>query len=367
MAAEAGRLKARIDRLDAPKRTAGIDLARGIAVIGMFTAHLVETPEFEWGTPSSWEALAHGNSSILFATLAGVSIALVTGGQAPVARDRAGTARGRIALRAVCIWLIGVLLLGLGTPIYIILPAYGILYLVALPVLRWRAPALFAAALVTAVAGPFLVYAINLWPGWSTQGGTLLEELTGWHYPWVLWAAFVFCGMGIGRLNLRDVQVAGGLAVIGLILASRIYGRLRVRLEGEPQSGLLGTVFSAEPHSSSLLESLGSGGFAMLVIAVCLLICLRRAPRPVAIPVRIITWPLRALGAMPLTAYTLQVVVWAVMQATVGDPRYFPTFWPLTLAMLAFCTLWALLVGRGPLEAGISALARMLVRSRAVT
>ena len=58
------------------------------------------------------------------------------------------------------------------------------------------------------------------------------------------------------------------------------------------------------PHSSGLLEVIGSGGFALAVIGACLLLCRT-----------VLTWvvlPLRAVGAMPLTAYTAQLLVWAV-------------------------------------------------------
>src|SRR5690606_26645416 len=56
-------------------REPGIDLARGLAVFGMFAAHLLVTaPCFSWSDPGTWTAAVHGNSSILFATLAGVSL-----------------------------------------------------------------------------------------------------------------------------------------------------------------------------------------------------------------------------------------------------------------------------------------------------
>jgi uncharacterized membrane protein YeiB len=67
--------------------------------------------------------------------------------------------------------------------------------------------------------------------------------------------------------------------------------------------------------------------------------------------------PLRATGSMPLTAYTAQLVVWALVSLNVlGDTgdlsgfRALDPFWPLTLGIVAGCTVWALVVGRGPLE-----------------
>lgn len=83
--ADAGRLASRLERLNGGARLAGVDLARGLAVLGMFAAHLLWiTDPFDWGTPGTWIALVDGRSSILFATLAGVSIGLVTGGRVPL-------------------------------------------------------------------------------------------------------------------------------------------------------------------------------------------------------------------------------------------------------------------------------------------
>ena len=64
--------------LDGPSRLQGIDLARALAVCGMFAAHLIALPLPVIGDPATWIGVAGGRSSILFATLAGVSLALIT-------------------------------------------------------------------------------------------------------------------------------------------------------------------------------------------------------------------------------------------------------------------------------------------------
>ena len=50
------------------RRVGGLDVARGLAVLGMFGAHLGDTGELGW-SPSTWTALVDGRPSILFATL----------------------------------------------------------------------------------------------------------------------------------------------------------------------------------------------------------------------------------------------------------------------------------------------------------
>ena len=79
----------------------------------------------------------------------------------------------------------------------------------------------------------------------------------------------------------------------------------------------------------------------------------------------VLTWivlPLRAVGAMPLTAYTAQLVVWAIAAtAVLGDPGDLGGFRDLSAAS-GRCDLitagrsraraWALLIGRGSARMG---------------
>ncbi len=129
------------------------------------------------------------------------------------------------------------------------------------------------------------------------------------------------------------------------------------------RASYLGALWTARPHSTGLLEVIGSGGFALAVLGVCLLLC-----RTVLVWVVL---PLRAVGAMPLTAYTLQLVVWAAIAAAVLDRvgdltgfRALEPFWPLTIGTVVLCTAWALLVGRGPLETVLDQASRFAVPDR---
>lgn len=63
-------------------RLVGIDLARGLAVFGMYAAHVGPDPG-EGGLVGNLMELTHGRSSALFAVLAGFSILLITGRNAP--------------------------------------------------------------------------------------------------------------------------------------------------------------------------------------------------------------------------------------------------------------------------------------------
>lgn len=361
---EARWLRTRWQRLDGAQRVAGVDLARGLAVLGMFAAHLLWiTDPFDFGDPASWIAVAEGRSSILFATLAGVSIGLVTGGAAPLAPPEMGIARGRLAVRAGVLWVLGILLILTGVPVYVILPAYAILFLIALPFTGLSARVVLLIAAAIGVVMPFVQVALDALPLWETAPGSDLSLVLGWHYPFTTWIAFVLAGLGAARAGITRLRVQLWLVAAGAALALVGYGTDAATGAGEAAeaASFSGAVWTARPHSTGLLEVIGSGGFALAALGACLLAC-----RTI---VRWIALPLRAVGAMPLTAYTAQLVVWAVTASVAlgdtGDLRGFRAlepFWPLTIATIVSCTAWALLVGRGPLEAAVDRISRWLVR-----
>ena len=130
----------------APTRVVGLDVARGLAVLGMFAAHLA---------PAEREMIWDGRSAVLFAVLAGVSIGLMSGGATRSTRPLLDTAS--ILLRGLYLLVIGVGLTLLGTPIAVILPHYGLMFVVAAVLMFLPRAVLAALAAVFAVAGAILV------------------------------------------------------------------------------------------------------------------------------------------------------------------------------------------------------------------
>lgn len=365
------RVAANLASLEPPRRLPGIDLARGLAIVGMFAAHLAVIVPLEWGRPETWSGIVSGRSSILFATLAGVSLAVVSA--AADARERGGRAgparwwglRTQLVLRAVLIWLLGITLDDLDVPVYVILPAYGILFLIGIPLLRLPTAGLFALAALLAATMPFAVAAIDQAVAGSPDGEAIGETLRlfGWNYPSLLWAAFIAAGIGAGRLLLASPGRAWALLAVGAALAGLGYGIIGPIGDGAVRSGYLDApagsapwllaVLQDVPHSSGVGEAIGTGGFAIAVIGGCVLIG--------ATPLRRLLWPLRAAGSMPLTAYVSHILVWAAWIAveTARDPALDPwtdfraldPFWPMTIGVLVGCSLWAALIGKGPMEA----------------
>jgi hypothetical protein len=353
---------ARGARLNGPARITGVDLARGLAVIGMLAAHLITMDPLVWTDSATWPAIVQGRSSILFATLAGVSIGIVTGGRTPWVGERMSTARLRLVARASFLWVLGVLLITTGVPILVILPAYAILFLLAIPFTGFRAGTLFVVAGGIALVAPLLVAFIDTLGLWDGDSGRFLELLIGWHYPFVSWIAFVVAGLaatraGLGRTVVQVGLIAGGAALT--IAAGVLEGLTGFPVDAEP-TNVWEAVWTAEAHSGGILEVVGSGGFALAVLGACLLLC-----RTFAVW---IVLPLRAVGSMPLSAYAGQILVWAaVALAVLGETnrlfafRELEPFPAFAVGTIGACTLWALALGRGPLEWVSDALTRFMV------
>jgi len=369
-------------RTVASKRTRldGVDAARAVALAGMASVHIlpVLTPA---GAETAAGAIAAGRASALFAVLAGVGIALGTGGPAPVSGGRAhAAAAAGLVVRGVLVAIVGFALVELTPPVAVILSYYGLLFVLATPLLRLRAPALAAAATVWCVAGPVLSHVLRAgrraWPGdqpgFAALGAPadLLRELTlTGYYPVLPWLTYLLAGMAVGRLDLRSPRVAagllgggaglavaawagsalllgpgGGAAVLGPDLAERRYGTV-------PTDTWWWLAVEA-PHTGTPFDLAHTTGTALAVLGVMLLLAR-------AVPV--LVWPLAAVGAMPLTLYTLHVTALAEFPVESAGAAGLTPGTLLVVHLVA-----ALVIGtavraagrRGPLEAVVRAASR---------
>ncbi|MGW6129654.1 heparan-alpha-glucosaminide N-acetyltransferase domain-containing protein [Cellulomonas sp. NPDC055163] len=325
------------------QRIAGVDVARGLAVLGMFTAHLAPGAAGDpW--PRGAVQVADGRSAAAFVVLAGLSVALLSGGPRPADGVRRVQARLRVLVRGVLLVTIGVVLVALGTPVAVILPVYGVYFAVAIGFLGWSPRALLAAAAAVAVVGPPLTFRVGDWLVEREQATALTNLVVGHYYPAGIWTAYVLAGLAVGRLDLTAAHVRRALLLGGTgvaVLAHLASGVLMRLVPGaRPEVGL-GRYLTTEPHAGTTFEVVANTGVAVAVLAVCLVVA-DRWPR--------LTSPLAATGALALTAYTVHV---AVVAALGDDVVWEPTdaVWLTFLAVtVVACTLWRATLGRGPLE-----------------
>lgn len=368
----------------APDRLVGLDVARCLALVGMVVTHVLDERARDGGVAVA-HAVTAGRSAALFAVLAGVSLALMTGRREPVhGRERLARSAG-LAVRALLVAAVGLYLGGLGSGLAVILTYYGLLFLLGLPFVGLRAPALFTLAGVWLVAAPVVSQWVR--PDLPQRGfdspvfsdlahpAQLASELTfTGYYPVSTWLAYLLAGLAVGRLDLGSRTVAARLAVAGGALAVASYAvsvALTSRDEvaaalvaGPPvlaltptglrdtiATGLPGTtptggpwewLLVVVPHSGTPFDLAHTIGTSLLVIGVCLLAThgLRTSSRrAVAIAF--------GAGTMTLSLYTLHVVMRSPVLLPEEDPG------ALGFHLVALLGLGALYVAgrrRGPLE-----------------
>ena len=390
MVVEAAR-QSRISRL------LGVDAARGLALFGMMSVHVLPATDPD-GTVSTAFRISSGRASALFALLAGVGLALGSGGTTPPkGRDLCG-ARRAVAGRAAVLLLVGLWLGGLEPPVAVILAYYAVLFLVAIPVLGLGPRTLAVLAAISVVTTPVLSQYVRVDldrppsdnPGFDALADPVqfVETLTiTGYYPVLTWTAYLFAGLAVGRLPLKSVRVATALLIGGIgiaVTASTVstaflntWGRVAIEAAGPGnawfagtpldialQTGMYGTTPTtswwwlavAAPHSGTTFDLLRTTGSGLAILGGCLLV-MQHAGRIV----RTALYPLAAAGSMTLTLYSVHVVAvderwWH------DDPTRQLTIHIITALIVA--TIWRTVIGRGPLE-GFAAIVAQAARATA--
>ncbi|MFC4905476.1 MULTISPECIES: heparan-alpha-glucosaminide N-acetyltransferase domain-containing protein [Kocuria] len=367
-------------------RLVGVDAARGLALLGMFSIHILPAWDPEtYEVTLQWQLFA-GRAAALFALLAGVGLAFSTGAGTPH-RGRTMTAdRVGVLVRAVLITVLGLLVnqvMPEDPPAYNILIYYGVFFLLAIPFLHLPARTLFVLAGVNAVLAPVLMQSLRdalpemetynpTITGVLTDPGTVLSQvlLTG-TYPAFPYLTYLLAGIAIGRLNLRSLHVQGRLLVAGLILALAawlVYWVLILQAGGYDQLMSSTPSLSHEqideiliwgpdpvlpdttwwwmlipgPHTNTPIAILYGLGSGTAVLGAFLLIGRKSG-----------AWllPLSAAGSMTLTLYTAHLLALAAMV------HYeVPMLWFLIHAggAAVFAVAWQRAYGQGPLERALA-------------
>ena len=370
-------------------RSIGVDAARGIALIGLMIIHVLPGSNDEDEPTILWIVFS-GHSAALFALLAGVSLAFSAGSQQLLKGTALRAARGSFAVRAALITALGLLIAYADIPVAIILAYYGVMFMLAIPLLRLSSRSLVLLAAGIAVVGPITVQLLRERmpePGFNptfttlfTEPNVLLSELllTGF-YPALPYMTYLCAGLAIGRLNLQSRPVQFRVTLAGLVLTGSTWllsalllgplggmERLRESSDLAPETIDEMLIWGPEdylpttslwwqtilsPYSTTVLEMLNTTGTSMAALGAVLLLT--------RIAAKALT-PLAALGSMTLTLYSAHLLVLAtgfledqpvaslVVQVAVGT---------------IFAVLWGRTHNRGPLE-GLVAIATKRTRAR---
>ena len=328
-------------------RLVGIDVARGVAVLGMFAAHM-------WPRELLDERVFDGRSAILFATLAGISLGLVSGGARATPPGRRARVSASIAIRAALLIVLGLLLQAWNVYVLVILPYYGVMFLLLLGVLWLPRRLLVPLAAVVTVAAPSAATLVPVDPVGDTTlsglPGLAADALLVGAYPALVWLPFLIAGLVAARSDLARPKTARLLIIVGVIAAVVGYGARFL-----PGAATVAALDPAD-HEGMPAEIVGSGGVALAVVG--LLLVITGAARPdggATRVVRALLAPLAATGAQPLTVYTLHLLITAPLftaYRSTGGSYGLPLGWLVAavIGTLVYATLWRRFVGRGPLE-----------------
>ncbi|MDF2443056.1 MAG: hypothetical protein JWR01_1259 [Subtercola sp.] len=363
-------------------RMIGVDVARGLAVVGLLCGVLV--PGLGVGAGGAVDV---GGSlwlvtTALFVLVAGLSTSrLMTG--SPGGPLRVAVRAGVLfALGAIAIAIAGAggaaaadgarLASGIAQPA-VMLQLLGALTFLALFLRARRARSLFAIAGACLLVLPACNAAMILWAtsqngaGGQNPFGALREVVllvAPGAFPVLTWCAPFLAGLAVGRMTQgRLWRPFALLAAGGACFALSVGGSFLVDRSFDPGSrghAILGSVLTAVPAkvagSLGSLDILGATSVALTLVALCLLL---------ARPLRWLVLPLASLGSLALTAST------ALCAALLLAPRAVDAGWSFltsrtsvisaefgaALALIAVlaaaaltATLWRALLGSGPME-----------------
>ena len=393
-ATSVGSQKSAIKTRPKQSRLLGVDVARGIAFLGMVVIHILPISDESTGEPTPIWTIFSGNAAALFALLAGISLAFMTGGSRPYTGDKRMRALVSITARSALLMVIGmsINMVGDASGVFNILPYYGLMFLIAIPLTMMPVRWLLIAAIGFAAIGPFLVYPAYERLGDGYTGNPTLVELvqrpqdvfnvlvfTG-AYPVVTWALYVCVGIAIGRLSLHRERTQLALVFVGGIVAvfSKITAYILLMRQGGIEAifnatdGLTQEEFSDlrifgpsdyfptttywwltvdAPHSNTPFAMTFSLGIAMLALGLVLLLSKY-----------LMSWlaVFSNMGSMTLTLYSAHLV-----SVNLVNINHEPMMWFLITIFVAaaFAMLWANVFGNGPLERVVSRISKAVGRA----
>jgi hypothetical protein len=295
-------------------------------------------------------------------------------------------------------------LVELDPPIAVILTNYGLLFLLAIPLLGLRPRTLMWLCAGWVVVVPLLSQAwrAHLPAGPGDQIGLadltdpvgLLTRLalTG-YYPVLTWLAYLLAGLAVGRLHLRRLGVAVGLTLGGVLLVVAAWvvsaslvtvgwthlvaagpDRVVAAPWGQTQlelRGLYGTTPTTSwwwqavvsPHSgtpSDLAQTIGS---ALIVLGLALIACRAVEAAGRSAPARLAAGVVEALartGSMTLTLYCVHVVAADAQQQVAARTTLLLAH---VAAAVAVASVWRARAARGPLEQVVHSVSRAAGRA----
>lgn len=334
-------------------RIAGIDIARGIAILGMFVLHSISTHEASPYLTAGLAVFADQRAQILFAVLDGVSIGILTNaGAARQDKQVRGFERRKIALRGIYLIALGLFLTTLGSPIIVILDYYGVYFLLILPFVYMKRKSLFVASAIFLLAGPPISDMFRSLIGDPSVNGNeilppTIDRIASWilvgQYPAVVWLGYVFLGLAIYR--------------IGIMVRPSQLEILKVSIPVSVLATAAGYLLRVNYLTVQTVILIGSAGIAVTITVGAIFIA-DNVHSEFSKYVKTVFYPIMIMGSMPVTIYFLHVVYFAILAefTPIGKIQGIDTFLVITFGGAIFAGLYLRFFQRGPFEALVRAI-----------
>lgn len=327
-------------------RVVGLDVARGLAILGMIIVNVGPVPATS--LLHRLYLFPYGRASILFVTIAGL-------GMGYLLTNRRHRLWSDLLWRVLLLFTLGLVLQTMTDRVSIILQIYAALFLLA-PLL-WQLPsrALVVLTASALVLGPGLIVYHEIVHPWhkgmlgvslTTPPDDLLYSMAlSGPYPLASWTVPFIVGLLLARIDLRQARttrrmiVWGAVAAVGGVAVSLTnYAILGERADTGPLRLLTGVA-----HGQMPLWLISSVGGAVLIIGVCL------RWQTGATRVRGL---LADTGRFAFTAYVLHVVVLALIKPADGFTLGTGILVTVALSMVVVgsAALWSKSRRPGPFE-----------------
>ncbi len=308
-------------------RDESIDVARAVAILGMFVIHAVlvlATAVPTQGASGFILWWCDGRAAATFVTLAGFGVARLA------ARHDHAEGLRVLHRRALVLWVMGVanLMIWPGD----ILRVYGVALLLAPWLLRLSTRARVVTSIALGIAFPLLMTVIDWTQHWQletltyvgvwTPAGFVRNLLYDGFRPVVPWLAFFIMGTVLAEQDLQDARlwrrllVAGSVLTLAAVLTSGALNQLLLQhapqFDALTREGLVGTT-SLPPLPLFLVSAVGTT--ALLLGSVVALV--PHLPRG-------LVEPLVATGRRALTWYLLHIVLLMTLYAAGFRHRWSP-------------------------------------------
>ncbi|WP_288832158.1 DUF418 domain-containing protein [uncultured Corynebacterium sp.] len=296
--------------MSSPSRIVGLDVARGLAIIGMIIVHMAS---LLWST----KVIINGVPSALFAVIAGTTLMVI-------GRNYTFDTLLRLVVRGSVIMLLGLALLPVGGQIQVVLVAMGLTMIIVSwvpPLNVWWKLALF----VVATAAATVRYAPYTLPQ---------------IYPLLAWIAYFIGGMLLYEVYLKSFVTGSKRraslpwAVTGVslvVVAIGMYFRFQMDVPGWLR-------FTG--HTGVLGEILLSVAASAVIFHLCLIVGVK-APK--------VVYPVAAMGSMSLTVYMLHVLTAYWWQQNIALHSTLSAL-GFIVFFLVIAALWKHFLGKGPME-----------------